>query len=200
MTPRRAAERVLMATGIGGQGVQLAARVVALAAMAEGREVMLFGSYGGMMRGGNTAATMAIGDGPIELPPVAPDAWAALVLHHEFLDAVAVKLRPASVAFINASVVPPTALDHVGCGVMAVPATEVAQQLGNPLGAAMVLVGAMSAATGLVGLDALVEVVPDALPPYRRDHVSGNQAALRAGFARTDRLVVPAWPQQSVVA
>ena len=56
-------ERELMLTGIGGQGVQLAAQVLARAATLEGREVMLFGSYGGMMRGGNTDATLVVADG-----------------------------------------------------------------------------------------------------------------------------------------
>ena len=32
-------------------------------AVLDGREVMLFGSYGGMMRGGNTDATIVVGDG-----------------------------------------------------------------------------------------------------------------------------------------
>ena len=50
-------ERELLLTGIGGQGVQLAAQVLARAAIAEGRSVQMFGSYGGMMRGGNTEAT-----------------------------------------------------------------------------------------------------------------------------------------------
>ena len=36
-----------MLSGIGGQGVQLAAQVLARAAMREGRFVLLFGSYGG---------------------------------------------------------------------------------------------------------------------------------------------------------
>ena len=47
------AERELLLTGIGGQGVQLAAQFVARAAVYDRREVMLFGSYGGMMRGGD---------------------------------------------------------------------------------------------------------------------------------------------------
>ena len=59
----------LLITGIGGQGVQLAAQVIASAVIAEGREVQLFGSYGGMMRGGNTEATLVVADGPIEAPP-----------------------------------------------------------------------------------------------------------------------------------
>ena len=50
-------ERELLLTGIGGQGIQLAAAVLARAALVEGREVQVFGSYGGMMRGGATEAT-----------------------------------------------------------------------------------------------------------------------------------------------
>ena len=63
-------ERELLITGIGGQGVQLAAQVIAQAATLEGRDVMFFGIYGGMMRGGNTDSTVVVADGPITAPPV----------------------------------------------------------------------------------------------------------------------------------
>jgi Pyruvate/2-oxoacid:ferredoxin oxidoreductase gamma subunit len=53
-------EREILLTGIGGQGVQLAANVLAHAALDEGRDVQLFGSYGGMMRGGNTDAELVV--------------------------------------------------------------------------------------------------------------------------------------------
>ena len=58
-------ERELLITGIGGQGVQLAAQVLARAATLEGREVMYLGLYGGMMRGGNTDSTIVVADAPI---------------------------------------------------------------------------------------------------------------------------------------
>jgi len=51
-------ERELLMAGIGGQGVQLAAQLLAKAATGSGRHAQLFGSYGGMMRGGNTDATV----------------------------------------------------------------------------------------------------------------------------------------------
>jgi Pyruvate/2-oxoacid:ferredoxin oxidoreductase gamma subunit len=63
-------EREVLLTGIGGQGVQLAARVLAEAALVDGLEVQLFASYGGMMRGGNTDASVVISDQPIDAPPV----------------------------------------------------------------------------------------------------------------------------------
>ena len=57
-------------TGIGGQGVQLAAQVLARAGVLEGRHVLLFGVYGGAMRGMNTDATVVIGDGRPAPPPL----------------------------------------------------------------------------------------------------------------------------------
>ena len=53
-------ERELLVTGIGGQGVQLAAQVLARGATREGKHVMLFGVYAGAMRGMNTDATVVI--------------------------------------------------------------------------------------------------------------------------------------------
>ena len=62
-------EREIFLTGIGGQGVQLAARILALAATREGRYVMSLGTYGGTMRGGNTDSTVVVADEPIASPP-----------------------------------------------------------------------------------------------------------------------------------
>jgi 2-oxoglutarate ferredoxin oxidoreductase subunit gamma len=186
-------ERVVMATGIGGQGVQLASNVLAHAAMAEGREVLLFGSYGGMMRGGNTDATIVVATHAVDAPPVAPTAWAALVMHHEFLAPLALKLTPDSVTFVNTSVVPEAALAALPGTIVRVAATDEAQRLGNALAASLVLLGALAGSTGLVGIDALTTAVADVIPSYRAQHVAGNQDALCHGFAL--RVDAPAaWP------
>ena len=70
-------EREVMWTGIGGQGVQLGAQVLARAAILEGRHAMLFGTYGGEMRGGHTDCTLVLADGPIETPPIVSKTWSA---------------------------------------------------------------------------------------------------------------------------
>src|SRR6478752_9338931 len=96
-------ERELVLTGIGGQGIQLAAQVLARAAIAEGRSVQMFGSYGGMMRGGNTEATVVIADGAIEAPPAVAEAWSAIFMHHDFSEPTRAKLRPGSLVLVNTS-------------------------------------------------------------------------------------------------
>lgn len=187
-------ERVVMATGIGGQGVQLATQVLAHAAMAEGREVLLFASYGGMMRGGNTDATVVIGTASIESPPVAPTTWAALVMHHQYVAPLLTKLRDDSVVFVNSSVVPRAALGNAAGHVVEVPAVDIAQGVGNMLAASMVLLGALAGSTRLVSLDALRAAVTAVIPPYRSQHVALNQEALASGFALSTTYAA-AWPE-----
>ncbi len=94
-------ERELLITGIGGQGVQLAAQVVARAATLEGRDVMFFGVYGGMMRGGPTDSTVVIGDEPITSPPVVSRAWSAIAMHDEHWAPLVPRLRPGAIVFVN---------------------------------------------------------------------------------------------------
>ena len=59
-------ERIKLGTAI----IQLAARTLAEAAIADGLRVQLFASYGGMMRGGNSDSFLVIADRDITLPPV----------------------------------------------------------------------------------------------------------------------------------
>src|SRR5881275_150632 len=96
-------ERELLLTGIGGQGVHLAAQVLARAATLEGRNVMLFGVYGGVMRGGNSDATVVVADGPVQAPPIVSHAWSALVLHPRYWEPLQHRLVPGAVVVVNSS-------------------------------------------------------------------------------------------------
>ena len=191
-------EREVVMTGIGGQGIQLAAQVLCRAALDEGREIQLFGSYGGMMRGGNTEATIVVADAPVESPPTVGRAWAALVMHHEHFEPVHRLLRPGSVVVLNTTVFEGD-LDREPFVVVEVPATEVAGGVGNVMAASMVMLGAFSRATGIVALESLQRAVPEALPPYRAQHAALNVAALETGYAAVDGAVAEAWPAHQEV-
>ncbi len=184
-------------TGIGGQGVQLAASVLAGAAVAEGREVQLFGSYGGMMRGGATEASIVVADGPVEAPPTIGAAWSAVVMHREHAEHALASVRRDGVLLLNASVFDAD-LDRPPRHVLRVRATDLAVDVGNVMAASMVMLGAYAAATGLVGMDSLVEAVRSTLPAYRAQHVELNQRALHAGAGAVRPMAVPAWPVGSL--
>src|SRR5882724_1785945 len=87
-------EREIIFTGVGGQGVQLAAKSLAYAAMHEGRRVLTFGTYGGVMRGGDTDATVVVGDSTLLTPPVVDHVWAVVAMHHLSWASAKRKLRP----------------------------------------------------------------------------------------------------------
>jgi len=188
-------EREVLLTGIGGQGIQLAARTLALAAIRDGREVMVFGVYGGVMRGGNTDATVVIGDGPLWTPPTVDEAWSAIAMHHAYWADVRDRLRPGGIAVIDTSIFRgDTGL--TGAAFLGLEATTIATGLGNPMGGSMVALGAFAAATGLVTLDALLGAAAAVLPPYRASHAEANARSLQAGFEHVAAPLATAWPAE----
>ena len=173
-------EREILITGIGGQGVQLAAKLLARAAALEGRDVLMFGFYGGAMRGGNTESTLVIADQPIASPPILARAGSAIAMHHEFWEPIRAKLAPGALVVVNSTLFE-GALDPEQ-RVIEVPANRIATDVGSPMAASMVMIGAYAGVTAIVGCDSLVSVLDETLPPYRRQHAPVNAKALRAGF------------------
>src|SRR5262245_54898386 len=183
-------ERELLITGIGGQGVQLAAQVLARAATLEGRNVMYLGIYGGMMRGGNTDSTVVVADAPIEAPPVVSHAWSAIAMHDEFWPPIEPKVRGGGLVLVNDATFTHEITADVA--VRRVPATDTAAELGNPLGGSMVMLGAYASATAIVDIDSLVAGMTSSIPPYRTQHIAANEQAIRAGAELLPRASVPA--------
>ena len=189
-------ERELLITGIGGQGIQLAAQILARAATLEGREVMYLGLYGGMMRGGNTDSTVVVADAPIVAPPVVSRAWAAIAMHDDYWPDVSRKLRPGALVLVNDTTFTSDVRDDVT--VHRVPSTTVATDLGSPLAGSLVMLGAFCATTGIVGEDALVDGMRASIPPYRTQHIEANERALRAGAKLLPAGEFPAWETANV--
>jgi Pyruvate/2-oxoacid:ferredoxin oxidoreductase gamma subunit len=187
-------ERELMLSGIGGQGVQLAAQVIARGATIEGRSVLLFGVYAGAMRGMNTDATVVVSDAPIQAPPLLSHTWSAIGMHDKYWAQVGPKVRDGGLVLVNDATFE-TPLDTDRFQVVRVPATDLALALGNELGASLVMTGAYLATTALVGLDAAIEGMRESIPPYRTQHIAKNEEALRVGFDAVEPLTAPAFAE-----
>lgn len=192
-------ERAILMTGIGGQGVQLAARTLAVAAVADGLEVMVFGEYGGSMRGGNTEATIVLGTERLTTPPTVSRAWGALAMHHAYWPDVERRLYPGGVVVIDRSVFRGD-VSRTDVEVVAIEASETASDMGSAQAGSMVALGAFAASTGVVGIDALEAASTQVLPPYRAQHALANAAAMRAGFGLVPTRIVDAWPPLTVPA
>jgi Pyruvate/2-oxoacid:ferredoxin oxidoreductase gamma subunit len=159
---------------------------------------MYLGLYGGMMRGGNTDSTVVVADAPIEAPPVVSHAWSAIAMHDEFWAPLEPKLRRGGFVLVNdATFTREITADVV---VRRVAATDVAAELGNPLGGAMVMLGAYAAATEMVAIDSLVAAMAASIPPYRTQHIAANEQAIRTGAELLPRASAPAWKVEAAHA
>ena len=102
------------------------------------------------------------------------------------------KLREGTIVVVNESLFEGE-LDRERWQVFDVPATRIATELGSALAACMVLVAAYARITGVVGLDALIGGMQEAVPSYRRQHLENNEKALRAGFEHAPAQIAPVW-------
>lgn len=163
-------------TGIGGQGVQIATKVLARAAAATGKKVMMFGMFGGSVRGGRSECTLVVSDDDIEAPPIVAETWSAVALHPKFFDSVRARVRPGGLTVINSSL-------FEDAGTIGVPMTSIAEELGNVALVGMVALGAYAAASKLVPLDAVVQGMRAEIPAYRAARIPENEAAIACGAA-----------------
>lgn len=178
--------------------MQLAGEVLARAALSEGRDVQLFGSYGGMMRGGNTDATLVIADDRVESPPTVGSAWAALVMHHEYAVPVLRRIRDGGIVVVNTTVCE-GAIDGQNLHVVEVPASELAVDAGNVIAVGMVMLGALCTATRVVSLEALHSAARSSVPAYRTQHLELNERALEMGSRAVGAVVDDAWSRASAL-
>ena len=169
-------------TGIGGQGIQLIAKLLAQAGIDEGKHVMMFGIFKGTIRGGSSESTVVVADQEIVAPPIVSHTWSVLAMHGEDLPKIVAKGRSGGVFLVNTSLIasPPPWPDG---RVLPIPATELAKEMGNVMGASMIALGAFVAATGIVAHASLVRALETVLPPHRKKLIDANRASLERGAA-----------------
>jgi 2-oxoglutarate ferredoxin oxidoreductase subunit gamma len=179
-------------TGVAGQGIQLIAKTLAVAATDEGRDVLMSSEVGGEMRGGHSMATVAVADEPVRALPVVAQVAAVVAMHDMRWPDIEARLRPSALVLVNTTLFP-SEIGAPDAQRVDVAATEIAAELGNPMGAGFVLLGAYNAITALVDPDKLVAAMQQLIPPYRRQHIAANEAALRAGHERAPSVACPVW-------
>jgi 2-oxoglutarate ferredoxin oxidoreductase subunit gamma len=189
----------VMFTGIGGQGIQLASKTLALGAVIDGRQAMMCGHYAGAMRGGQTDASVVVADEGLRALPILPSAWSALVMSEEYWEPTRVRIRPGGIVVANGDMVPED-FPHHGLTAFRFAPQQLAAAAGAPLGGSLVLLGAYCTLTGICSIDALVTAMRRLVPPYRTQHLIGNEAALRAGSGAATPLAAPAWERPAALS
>lgn len=165
--------------GFGGQGVMLMGQVLAQAGMNENKYVTWFPSYGPEMRGGTANCTVVVSEEPVA-SPVIELPTEVVAMNIPSLLKFEPKVKKDGYLFINVSVVDrkPQRSD---IRVYEIPANDIAEKLGNPKAANMVMLGSFVQITKCVSIDSLIEAMKYKLSSRSSEIIDLNIKAIYEG-------------------
>jgi 2-oxoglutarate ferredoxin oxidoreductase subunit gamma len=175
-------EEILIA-GFGGQGVMSMGQLIAYAGMKEGKYVSWLPSYGPEQRGG-TANCAVVVSGEQVGSPLVSQPTTAIVLNNPSYDKFEPTVRPGGLLIVNASLISKLS-ERTDIKVMNIKATELANELGNPKIANMILLGAFLEITGILSDDSILEALKKVLSPEKHSLLEINKRALARGRLST---------------
>lgn len=182
----------IIISGFGGQGTLFAGQVLAYAAMDAGLHVTWIPSYGPEMRGGTARCTVIISDDEIGSPLVRRPT-AAIVMNIPSMEKYEPLVQEGGVLVYNISLIDRMA-QRKDIRSVAVPATDIAVELGNPRLANMVMLGVLLALTRVVSPSTVEQVLDEHLAESRRHLLEPNKEALHRGMALALEELVPGEP------
>ena len=166
--------------GFGGQGMLLIGKFLAMACMLDGKHVSWLPSYGPEMRGGTANCSVIISDEDVASPMV-DMADVIVAMNLPSLDKFENKVRPGGLLIVNNSIidrkVERTDIDVVYCNAM-----HIAEEVNNPKGANVAILGALMGKAPIVSLDKMMEAIKIELGEKKLRFLEGNKAALMAGM------------------
>ena len=176
----------LFIAGFGGQGVLLAGNLLALAAIAAGKNASFFPAYGVEKRGGSAMCTVIIADGEVG-SPVVGSPTTAILLNQTAFDKFSDKVKPGGTCLVNSSLVDSSAFARSDVELLPIPMNDIAMELGDSRMVNMVAAGAYAARSGAVRLEDLATALYKALPERNHRFIPANVNAIEAGAAFTQQ-------------
>jgi len=166
-------------SGFGGQGVLSMGLNLAQAALLEGKHVTYLPSYGAEVRGGTANCTVAISDDEIA-SPVASEPEFIIAMNQPSSLRFQNQIQSGGLFFINSSLVE-AEISRGDISIVSVPANGIAEKLGSPKAANMIMLGAFAKKSDLVSLSSLFKGLKYTLEK-KQELLAINEKALRAGY------------------
>ncbi|HHY09065.1 MAG TPA: 2-oxoacid:ferredoxin oxidoreductase subunit gamma [Firmicutes bacterium] len=171
----------IIISGFGGQGVLVLGQLIAYAGMLEDKAVSWFPSYGPEQRGGTANCSVVVSETEVGSPVVSRPTT-AIVMNLPSLNRFEPAVVEDGILLYNSTLIEqkPTRQD---IRVIAVPANEIADELGNPRVANMVLLGSFIEATNLVKIETVETSLEKVLSERHHHLIPLNMQALERGRA-----------------
>ncbi|MCL2841890.1 MAG: 2-oxoacid:acceptor oxidoreductase family protein [Oscillospiraceae bacterium] len=145
-------------SGFGGQGILTLGELVATMVMHKGKQVTWMPSYGIEMRGGTANCGVVVSDGPIGSPFVLSDLDILCAMNMPSVDKFLPRVRPGGLVLVNSSIVTEPIERH-DVTIHAIPATQIAIDVGNPKVANMAMLAGFLTHTDFFGLEDVEQVL-----------------------------------------
>jgi len=173
----QATQREVIITGFGGQGIILTGNILGTAAtIGDGRHATMTQSYGPEARGGSCSSQVIVSEGEIAFP-YAEKPQMVICMSQEGFTKNKDALIPGGLLIWDSDLVEVDELNPAWqC--FDVPATRIAEEMGNKMMANIVMLGFVSALSDLVSVESLKNAMLGSVPPKTRDK---NLAAFERG-------------------
>lgn len=168
--------------GFGGQGIMLIGNLLAYAAIEAGKNASFFPSYGPEKRGGAAMCSVIVADQEIGSPVVGKPNN-ALLLNQNSMDKYCSRIRAGGLCLYNSSLIDASEHQRSDISILAIPANEIATEVGNVKLANMVMLGALLALNPIVNLESIKQALSIIIPERNKRFIPANLQALDRGYA-----------------
>ncbi|MBR6789150.1 MAG: 2-oxoacid:acceptor oxidoreductase family protein [Clostridia bacterium] len=170
----------ILIAGFGGQGVLFAGKCLAYEGLFEDKEVSWLPSYGPEMRGGTANCSVILSDQPVGSPIVSkPDVLIAMNLPS--LDKYENETVSGGKIFVDSSLIS-RKVERTDVDAYYIPATKLANELGIPTLANMIILGKMIKETQVVAFENAKEAMKKVVSAKHANLLEANIKALKTGY------------------
>ncbi|MFW5986265.1 MAG: 2-oxoacid:acceptor oxidoreductase family protein [Halanaerobiales bacterium] len=173
-------EEIIIA-GFGGQGVMSIGKIIAYAAMKEGKEVSWMPSYGPEMRGGTAHCAVKVYSEKIP-SPFSSKPNSLIVMNLPSLEKFEPMVKEGGMIILNSSLIDEDVARN-DLDIVKVPANEIANNLGNDRIANVVMLGAYLAKKGIIEVETVKKSLASVFPERRHNLIPVNKKAIDEGIS-----------------
>ncbi|MCX7981456.1 MAG: 2-oxoacid:acceptor oxidoreductase family protein [Syntrophales bacterium] len=171
-------ERRIFFTGFGGQGIVMAGDILGRAsAIYDGKHATMTQNYGPEARGGACSSQVIISDEEILYPYVDRPEILICMSQEGYTKHVKNLVDDGTLIWDEDLVRP--GKGNKSWNILRVPATRIAEEMGHKMMANIVMLGFLTAVTGVASADAVRQAIKDSVPPAT---VEANMKAFERGM------------------
>ncbi len=178
-------EEIIIA-GFGGQGVLSMGKILAYAALTEGKEVSWMPSYGPEQRGGTANVIVIISDKQISSPIISTFDM-AVILNQPSMDKFLNSIKPGGILLYDGYGISQTP-KRDDISIYQIDAMDIAAEMQNAKAFNMIVLGALLKLKPIVSLSNIIKSLMKTLPERHHHLIPQNEMALKKGMESVTKI------------